>query len=198
MEKQSTWLIPALAAIGLFSCTASGQKPKHRAGTAVITMTTTTETVAPQGRETSVATRDIVTDTSKSIGDNISKAKDLTTLSVALRTAQLDSLLAHGKAFTVFAPDNKAFNKLPVGIVDVLIEAREKTALKNILSYHIVSGKYNTSNLRDGMLLTTLQGGKLRISHRKGYWQVNNAKMVEDATASKNGVLWIIDKVMLP
>jgi uncharacterized surface protein with fasciclin (FAS1) repeats len=198
MEKQTFCLIPALAVIALFSCKAPGQKNGRKAGPAAIRMTTTTVMATPGPAEAVVATVDMATDTSNSITGYISKARDLTTLAAALKATAMETQLNGKGPFTVFAPDNEAFNKLPVGVVDALIEAREKTGLNNILSYHIVAGKYNASDLKDGMELTSLQGARLRIRHRKGHWMVNNAKVVTGPSASKNGVLWVIDKVMLP
>lgn len=197
MEKQPITLLPAIAVIALLSCTATGNTGDKKTGPAAITMTTTTETAKVEPPDT-VAVTGVAMDFPKSIAGTIAEAKELTTLIAAIRAARFDSLLQYKGPFTVFASDNEAFNDLPVGIVDVLLEAKKKEALQNILAYHIVAGVYTSSSLENGTELVTLQGGKLKVRHKDGHWWINDARVVAADISCDNGALWVIDKVLLP
>src|SRR6201986_927814 len=106
----------------------------------------------------------------KNIVENAVNSKDHTTLVAAVKAAGLVETLESAGPFTVFAPTNEAFGKLPAGTVDNLVKPENKATLTKILTYHVVAGKYNASDLakmiKDGngkAELTTVQGGKLWV-----------------------------------
>ena len=135
---------------------------------------------------------------SKTIPDNASNAKNLTTLVAAVKAAGLVETLASDGPFTVFAPTNEAFDKLPAGTVADLLKPENIDKLKAILTYHVVAGKYKLADLKDGMTLTTVNCQTLKITKNgKKVW-VNGAMIVIPDVMDKNGVSFIIDTVLLP
>lgn len=161
-------------------------------------MTTTTGTAQQEPRETGTEAGGTVMVSTKSIMDNVARAKDLATLTAALKASGLDSLLKSKGSFTIFAPDNEAFNELPAGTVDNLLSPEKKKDLYRILSGHIVVGTYTLTTMAHGAELKTLQGERLKIRHRDDVWWVNNARVISPGINSNNGTLWIINKVQLP
>ncbi len=147
----------------------------------------------------------------KNIVENAINSKDHTTLVAAVKAAGLvDALQAEGP-FTVFAPTNAAFSMLPAGTVDNLLKPENKGQLQGVLTYHVVSGKWNAAQLKKMIkenngkaTITTLQGGKLYASlDDKGgvwIWDENGGKaMVSIADVhQKNGVIHVVDHVLLP
>jgi uncharacterized surface protein with fasciclin (FAS1) repeats len=117
------------------------------------------------------------------------------TLLTALAAANLTDTLKGNGPFTVFAPTDAAFNALPAGTVDALLA--NKTALTEVLLYHVVSGKLTPSNLTSVSSLTTLQGGTLDVSSSGSQVKVNDATIVATIVTS-NGVINVIDKVLIP
>lgn len=139
----------------------------------------------------------------KDIVSNVVNAPNLTTLVAAVKAAGLVETLSSPGPFTVFGPDNNAFAKLPEGTVDTLVKPENKATLSNILTYHVVPGIYTTTELKDGMTLTTVQGEALMVSvvgstvtitDSKG----NKAKVLTPDVMQKNGVAHVIDTVMMP
>lgn len=140
---------------------------------------------------------------SKDIVDNAANSSDHTTLVAAVKAAGLVETLKGTGPFTVFAPTNEAFNKLPAGTVDNLLKAENKTALTNVLTYHVVAGAFTSANLKDGQKLTTVQGEELMIHYSNNQWMVHDAKggkaniTIADVISS-NGVTYVIDNVLMP
>ena len=133
------------------------------------------------------------------IVDNAVKAKNVTTVVAAVKAAGLVDTLKSAGPFTVFAPTNDAFAKLPAGTVDTLLKPENKTTLTNILTYHVVMGRYTSKDLKNGMMLTTVNGQKLMITISNGKVWINGSAMVETADViSKNGVTHVIDTVLMP
>jgi uncharacterized surface protein with fasciclin (FAS1) repeats len=137
---------------------------------------------------------------SKDIVDNAVNANNVTTLVAAVKAAGLVDTLKSAGPFTVFAPTNDAFAKLPAGTVDTLLKPENKSKLVDILTYHVVAGRYTSADLTDGMVLTSVEGKKLTIGKTAaGKITVNGSAMVETADViSKNGVTFVIDSVLLP
>lgn len=135
---------------------------------------------------------------SKNIVENAVSSKDHTTLVAAIKAAGLVETLSSKGPFTVFAPTNDAFNKLPEGTVDGLLKAEAKDKLTSVLTYHVVSGRYTSKDLKDGMVLTTVQGEELKISYKGKVWMVNNAKITIADVINSNGVTYVIDTVLMP
>ena len=133
------------------------------------------------------------------IVENAMKANNVTTLVAAVAAAGLVDTLKGPGPFTVFAPTNAAFDKLPAGTVDTLLVPANKADLTDILTYHVVPGRYTAAELKNGMELTTVQGKKLMIGNMNGKITVNGTAMVETADViSSNGVTFVIDSVLMP
>jgi uncharacterized surface protein with fasciclin (FAS1) repeats len=120
---------------------------------------------------------------SKNIVQNAVKSKDHTTLVAAVKAAGLVDTLESKGPFTVFAPTNAAFAKLPAGTVDTLVKPENKATLTKILTYHVVPGKLEASDLTDGKKLKTVQGEELTI-RRSG-----DTVMIIDAKGGSSTVL---------
>lgn len=140
---------------------------------------------------------------SKDIVDNAVNSSDHTTLVAAVKAAGLVETLKGAGPFTVFAPTNEAFNKLPAGTVDNLVKPENKAKLTNILTYHVVSGAYKSTDLKDGQMLKTVQGEELSVWNKDGKWMIkdargNTANITIADVISSNGVTYVIDGVLMP
>lgn len=131
----------------------------------------------------------------KDIVDTAVDAGSFSTLATALKAAGLIDALKGAGPFTVFAPNDSAFEKLPAGTVTGLLGDIPK--LKGILTYHVVSGKHMASDLTDHMNVATLQGQNLHIATGNGV-TVNGAHVVQADIECSNGVVHVIDAVILP
>lgn len=133
------------------------------------------------------------------IVDNAAKASNVTTVVAAVKAAGLVDTLKGPGPFTVFAPTNDAFAKLPAGTVDTLLKAEMKADLTSILTYHVVAGRYTAADLKDGMTLKTVNGATLKVSNVNGVVKINGSAMVQTADViSSNGVTHVIDTVLMP
>ena len=138
-----------------------------------------------------IKTRDIV--------DNAVLASNVTTLVAAVKAGGLVETLKWPGPFTVFAPTNAAFGKLPAGTVDTLVKPENKATLVDILTYHVVAGRFTSADLTDGLTLTTVEGKKLTFTKSNGMLMINGSSMVETADViSSNGVTHVIDTVLMP
>ncbi len=136
----------------------------------------------------------------KDIVDNAANASNVTTVVAAVKAAGLVATLKGEGPFTVFAPTNDAFAKLPAGTVETLLKPENKAKLVDILTYHVVAGRYTSADLSDGQVLTTVEGKKLTIhKSASGQITVNDTAMVETPDVlSKNGVTFVINSVLIP
>jgi uncharacterized surface protein with fasciclin (FAS1) repeats len=140
---------------------------------------------------------------SKNIVQNAIHSKDHTTLVAAVKAAGLVDTLEGKGPFTVFAPTNTAFEKLPAGTVDSLVKPENKATLTKILTYHVVPGKLEASDLTDGKTLKTVEGETLTVKHDGGKIWIVDAKggtsMVTISNVNQsNGVIHVIDTVLMP
>ena len=136
---------------------------------------------------------------SMDIVDNAMKANNVTTLVAAVSAAGLSDTLKGSGPFTVFAPTNSAFEKLPAGTVDTLLKPENKDMLTNILTYHVVAGRYMAKDLQDGQMLTTVQGQMLKVTKSGNSVSINGSAMIETAdVVSSNGITHVIDSVLMP
>lgn len=136
---------------------------------------------------------------SQDIVDNAVRASNVTTVVAAVKAAGLVDTLKSAGPFTVFAPNNAAFAALPAGTVETLLKPENKGTLVDILTYHVVSGKYKSSDLTDGLVLTTVEGKTLTFTRVNGKLMINGSAMVETADViSSNGVTHVIDTVLMP
>ncbi len=147
---------------------------------------------------------------SKNIVENAVNSKDHTTLVAAVKAAGLVETLEGAGPFTVFAPTNEAFDKLPAGTVDTLLKPENKDMLVKVLTYHVVAGKVSSKDLvkmikagkgkaeiktvEGGTLTATTQGGKVMLTDEKGGM---STVTIADVYQS-NGVIHVVDSVVLP
>ncbi|UYV36102.1 fasciclin domain-containing protein [Rhodobacteraceae bacterium D3-12] len=124
-------------------------------------------------------------------------AGNFTTLAAALTAAGLVDTLKGDGPFTVFAPTDAAFAALPEGTVETLLKPENKDKLIAVLTYHVVPGKVMSGDLIDDMKAATVQGGDITIDLDNGA-MVNDAKVTAADIAASNGVIHVIDKVILP
>lgn len=125
-------------------------------------------------------------------------AKNFKTLLAAVGKAGLVSALNSDGPFTVFAPTDQAFGKLPKGTIETLLKPENKTQLANILKYHVVPGRIFSDKALAAGQAKTLLGKKVEISIKSGAAQVNNAKLIATDIDAANGVIHVIDSVLLP
>ncbi|MFB9054749.1 fasciclin domain-containing protein [Formosa undariae] len=147
---------------------------------------------------------------SKNIVENAVNSKDHTTLVAAVKAAELVDVLSSEGPFTVFAPTNDAFAKLPKGTVETLLMPENKMQLQTLLKYHVVSGKWNASDLlkmikkgkgkaeiktvSGGMITAWLKGKDVYVTDENG----NSAQVTIADVNQSNGVIHVIDAVLLP
>lgn len=126
--------------------------------------------------------------------------KDFTTLVAAVQAAGLVEVLKSKGPFTVFAPTNAAFAKLPAGTVESLIKPENKATLVKILTYHVLSGRVSAADAikLDGKTATTAQGSTIAISVVGGAVKINDATVIAADIQASNGVIHVIDTVLLP
>jgi len=132
------------------------------------------------------------------IVDVAADTPDLSTLVEAVTAADLAETLQGEGPFTVFAPTNEAFDALPEGELDRLLEPANKEELANILKYHVVEGQVLSTDLTDGQKADTLEGGMLTITINDGTVKVNDATVAQADVPASNGVVHVIDQVLLP
>jgi len=146
----------------------------------------------------------------KNIVENAVNSKDHTTLVAAVKAAGLVETLSSAGPFTVFAPTNEAFNKLPAGTVETLVKPENKATLTKILTYHVVAGKVTAAELvglikkgngkavlktvQGGTLTATLKGKKVILTDEKG----GTATVTIADVMQSNGVIHVIDTVLMP
>ena len=125
-------------------------------------------------------------------------SKDHTTLVAALKQAELVTSLSNAGPFTVFAPTNDAFNKLPAGTVDGLMKDEKKADLQNILEYHVAVGVYKTENMQEGQKLNMANLQDITLSVKDGKVLVNGTANVIASIPAANGIIHVVDAVLLP
>lgn len=152
-------------------------------------MATTASVMLAGGAFAQDATADIV--------DTAVAAGDFTTLVAAVEAAGLVETLKGEGPFTVFAPTDAAFAALPEGTVDTLLMPENKDDLVAILTYHVVPGAVMSSDLTEGMTAATVQGGNVTFALEGGA-KVNDANITAADIAASNGVIHVIDKVIMP
>jgi uncharacterized surface protein with fasciclin (FAS1) repeats len=183
------------------------------AGASLLALALTLGATAPslaEMKEQSVTVGGAAMFPSKNIIENAVNSKDHTTLVAAVKAAGLVDTLSGKGPFTVFAPTNGAFEKLPKDTVPTLLKAENKGTLSGILTYHVVAGKMSAEDLAakakemgGKVELKTVAGGTITVMGENGGWVVVDAKggkskiTIADVNQS-NGVIHVIDGVMLP
>jgi len=134
----------------------------------------------------------------KDIVDTAVAAGDFKTLATALQAAGLVDTLKGPGPFTVFAPTDEAFAKLPAGTIEELLKPENKEKLVAILTYHVVPGKVMAKDVMKMTSAKTVNGKSVTIMDQNGTVMVDNAKVVKADIAASNGVIHVIDSVILP
>ena len=134
----------------------------------------------------------------KDIVDTAVAAGSFTTLAKALTAADLVSTLKGAGPFTVFAPTDEAFAKLPPGTLDNLLKPENKAMLRRVLTYHVVPGKVMAADVVKISSAKAVSGDPLRITASGGAVMVDKARVVKPDIAASNGVIHVIDTVLLP
>jgi uncharacterized surface protein with fasciclin (FAS1) repeats len=172
--------------IGLAACN-SGEQPKENSNEASVA-----SAPAPTGQS---GVKDDVSQ--KNIVQVAAGSPDHTTLVTAVKTAELVDVLSNAGPFTVFAPTNAAFDKLPKGTVDDLLKPEKRNDLQNILQYHVSVAVYKAENFRDGQVIGQVNGDNITMGVKDGKVTVNGATILASIPAS-NGIIHVIDGVLLP
>ena len=120
------------------------------------------------------------------------------TLLAALTAAELVEVLAGDGPFTVFAPTDEAFAKLPKGTVEKLLQPENKKTLVSVLTYHVLSGKVTAKQAVAAGKATTLQGGTVTVDIADGRLTINQATVTKTDVAADNGIIHVIDRVLMP
>ncbi|AZI33018.1 fasciclin domain-containing protein [Kaistella carnis] len=178
-------MILAVVALALSSC-------NKTEGTATVTETATAETT-PGGQET-VKDDDSAPDIVKLAVSN----PDLSTLVKAVQAAGLATSLSNAGPFTVFAPTNEAFSKLPAGVLDDLMKPENADKLNDILSHHTYVGVIKTDQLTDGQNLGMVDGKPISIKMVDGKPVVNGTINILASVPASNGIVHVVDSVILP
>ncbi len=122
---------------------------------------------------------------------------DHTTLVTALKAAELINVLSNAGPFTVFAPTNAAFDKLPKGTVEDLLKPENKQKLTDILQHHVAVAVYKTDMLKDGQIINMVDGTNAIITKKDNVISIDKGKISASVKAT-NGIVHIIDEVVLP
>lgn len=149
-----------------------------------------TPTVGQSGVKDDVSTPNVV---QVAVG-----SADHSTLVTAVKAASLVDVLSNAGPFTVFAPTNAAFDKLPAGTVEGLLKPDQKDALSNILEYHVYVGVIKTDAMRDGQVLNQVNGKNITLNVKDGKYMVNGKATIVASVPASNGIIHVIDEVLLP
>ena len=181
------WNLPVIATIifCVYACNAN---------TANESQVTTEEATATTGGQSAVQDDESAKDVVKVAAGS----KDHTTLVAAVKQAELVDVLSNAGPFTVFAPTNEAFDKLPKGTVDDLMKPENKEKLQDILQYHVYVGSLSTEIMRDGQTFNQVNSGNITISKKDGKVMVNNTANIVASIPAANGIIHVIDAVLLP
>jgi uncharacterized surface protein with fasciclin (FAS1) repeats len=180
------------------------------AATLALACTASIPAITPAFAEASVKVGGAPMYPSKNIVENAVNSKDHTTLVAAVKAAGLVQTLEGAGPFTVFAPTNEAFAKLPAGTVDTLLKPENKAMLTSVLTYHVVAGKMSAADLKAAVMkgggkamLKTVQGGTLTVMAKGKHLEIVDEKgdvsrvTIADVNQS-NGVIHVVNTVLLP
>lgn len=157
-----------------------------------------TELVSPVSIETVAYTTGVAGIAEKDIVDTAVAAGSFNTLAAALKAADLVGALKGKGPFTVFAPTDEAFAKLPAGTVETLLKPENKSRLQAILLFHVVSGDINASRVTKMTGANTLGGQRVELRTSKKGVMIENANVIKTDISASNGVIHVIDRVIIP
>ena len=151
-----------------------------------------------QATTTENASGNAATASSMDIVQTAAGNSSFSTLVSAVKAADLVTTLSGAGPFTVFAPTNEAFDALPDGAVDNLMKPAGKEKLASVLKFHVVPGKLMAADLQDGQTLKTVAGEELTVKKMGDKVTINGAEVSQADLAASNGVIHVIDKVLMP
>lgn len=188
MKKTITFLTSSIIVILLVitSCSSGGNEGSN---SSAATESLNAPAAGQSGVQDDASQKDIV---KVAVG-----SADHTTLVAALKAAEYVDVLSNAGPFTVFAPTNAAFDKLPKGTVESLVKPESKAALRNILEYHVYVGKLDQAFFKDGKMLGMVNGSKVTMAVKDGKVTVNGANIIASVPCS-NGIIHVTDAVLLP
>jgi len=201
--KKALFLVPVFA-LAASACTLPGMQPSTSDSDVMVASPSPSSAMMEKEEGAMVQDEGVMVGGAlmtpdKDIVGNAMNASNVTTLVAAVKAADLVATLQGPGPFTVFAPTNMAFEKLPAGTVATLLKPENKKQLQTILTYHAVAGRYTMADLKDGMKLKTVQGQELMVTNKSGKITINGVSMVETADVmSSNGVTHVIDTVLMP
>ena len=168
------------------------------AGALVVALSTPVAFAEPAGGSGAAKSSNTNTQARVDIVDTAVRAGQFKTLAAALKAAGLVDTLKGDGPFTVFAPTDAAFAALPKGTVESLLKPENREKLVAILTYHVVPGRVTAAQVAGMDAATTVQGSAVAIRESGGAVTVNGARVVSADVAASNGVIHVIDKVLLP
>lgn len=174
--------------IFLFSSCDSGETNAQNSNAA------TTTAAAKDGGQSTV--QDDISE--KNVVQIAEESKDHSTLVKAVVAGELVDALSNAGPFTVFAPTNEAFDKLPAGTLDNLLKPENKADLQSILQYHVSLGVFKTENMQDGQTIGQVNGDNITLSVKDGKVTVNGTAHVIASIPASNGIIHVVDAVLLP
>lgn len=178
--KTNILLIAALICLG--ACTKTAQ-----------TETTSTTTAPADGGQSTVQDDE----SQKNIVQTAVASPDHKTLVAALKAAEYVDALSNAGPFTVFAPTDEAFNKLPAGTVDDLVKPENKDKLRDVLEYHVYVGVIRENMIQNGMTLNEVNGKNVSLGKSGDKITVNGANVL-GSVATSNGIIYVVDQVLTP
>ena len=187
MQQSSSARLLSCAALALLLGACSQQEPAAPAATQ-------TSATPPAQGQAAVADNESQKDIVKvAVGSQAH-----TTLVTAVKAADLVDVLSNTGPFTVFAPTNDAFKKLPAGTVTNLLKPANKETLRDILQYHVAVAVYRPEMLKDGMVLNMANGDNVKIAVKDGKITLNGSATVVGTVSAANGIVHVVDAVLLP
>jgi len=183
--KKLIKFLPVVFALFIISC--NSNKDDKNGGT---TDETTATTGGQENVQDDVSQKDVV---KVAVG-----SPDHTTLVAAVKQAELVTALSNAGPFTVFAPTNAAFDKLPAGTVDGLMKDDKKADLQNILQYHVTTSALKADFFFDGMSIGMVNGDNVTVSVKDGKIMLNGSATIVASVPASNGMVHVIDAVLLP
>lgn len=193
--KKNLLSLAVVAALVLTACGDGANKDTTVVTTDTTTAAVTTEPAMTEEKGVMVGGANMVP--SKNIVQNAAASADHSTLVAAVTAAGLAETLSGTGPFTVFAPTNAAFEKLPAGTVEKLLKPEMKADLTKVLTYHVVPGALRAADLKDGQKLKTVQGQELTVSIKDGKVMIDGATVTIADVISSNGVTHVIDGVLM-
>lgn len=178
-------ILPVFLMTFLFACNANEANTNTE---------TTTETTTLSGGQENVKDND----SQKDVVKVAMESKDHTTLVAALKQAELVTSLSNAGPFTVFAPTNEAFDKLPKGTLDELMKDSKKEDLQNVLQHHVFMSALTPESFTDGLVLNMVNGDNVTVTVKDGKTMLNNSATIIGTVPASNGVIYVIDGVLVP